>query len=85
MTDLSSVRTNERGIFMDVLCGAAIPGIFIPNLRGFSFRREENEAVTSSMLLPGLDRKMYFLYHMFTEGKFYQIFSFLFGWGLLCR
>lgn len=67
---------------MDVLRGFAILGIFIANLgTGFSGYRESGD-LTGSMLLPEWDHKMAFLHHMFIEGKFYSIFSLLFGWGI---
>ncbi len=81
MQMLSPVQTKEREIFMDVLRGFAILGIFIANLNGFSWYNEQAQA-TGPYLLPELDHKMSFLHHMFIEGKFYSIFSLLFGWGI---
>jgi uncharacterized protein len=82
MQSLAPVQTNEREIFMDVLRGFAILGIFIANLgSGFSWYNE-NAHATGPLLVPGLDHKMNFLHHMFIEGKFYSIFSLLFGWGI---
>ena len=81
MQMLSPVQTKEREIFMDVLRGFAILGIFIANLNGFSWYSEQANA-TGPYLLPELDHKMSFLHHMFIEGKFYSIFSLLFGWGI---
>ena len=40
MQTLTPVQTNEREIFMDILRGFAILGIFIANLGGFSFYNE---------------------------------------------
>jgi len=82
MQNLAPVNTHEREIFMDVLRGFAILGIFIANLgTGFS-GYSENAHLTGPMLLPDLDHKMLFLHHMLIEGKFYTIFSLLFGWGI---
>ena len=81
MQMLSPVQTKEREIFMDVLRGFAILGIFIANLNSFSWYNEQAQA-TGPYLLPELDHKMSFLHHMFIEGKFYSIFSLLFGWGI---
>lgn len=81
MQTLVPVKANEREIFMDVLRGFAILGIFIANLNGFSWYREGLPAA-SPYLLPQADRSMSFLHHMFIEGKFYSIFSLLFGWGI---
>ncbi len=81
MPALTPVQTNEREIFMDVLRGFAILGIFIANLNGLSWYNPEGK-ITSPYLLPGWDHKMSFLHHMLIEGKFYSIFSLLFGWGI---
>src|SRR5689334_3889288 len=78
---LLPVQAKEREIFMDVLRGFAILGIFLANLNGFSFYNEQAHA-TGPYLLPEWDHKMGFLHHIFIEGKFYSIFSLLFGWGI---
>ncbi len=82
MQTLSPVKTNEREIFMDVLRGFAILGIFIANLNHLSWYGFLGPDATGTMLLPQWDHKMEFLHNLFIEGKFYSIFSFLFGWGI---
>ncbi|MFI5133865.1 MAG: DUF418 domain-containing protein, partial [Chitinophagales bacterium] len=82
MQTLTPVQNSEREAFMDVLRGFAILGIFIANLgSGFSWYSEDAH-LTGSLLIPSWDHKMEFLHHMFIEGKFYSIFSLLFGWGI---
>ncbi len=81
MQNLAPVSANERETFMDVLRGFAILGIFIANLNGFSWYSDKI-TTASPFLLPALDPAMGFLHHMFIEGKFYSIFSLLFGWGI---
>ena len=81
MQSLAPVQTNEREKFMDVLRGFAILGIFIVNLTNFSWYNESAKA-TGPYLLPEADHTMSFLHHMLIEGKFYSIFSLLFGWGI---
>ena len=82
MQTLAPVQTKEREIFMDVLRGFAVLGIFIANLgSGFTWYRESDH-LTGPLLLPGWDHKMQYLHQMFIEGKFYSIFSLLFGWGI---
>lgn len=66
---------------MDVLRGFAILGIFIANLNAFSWY-SEGSGQTGPFLLVFWDHKMAFLQHVFIEGKFYSIFSLLFGWGI---
>src|SRR6218665_250194 len=81
MPPLTPTASRDREMFMDVLRGIAILGIFIANLNGFSwyFPNPEN---TGPWLLPEQDHTMAFMHHMFIEGKFYSIFSLLFGWGI---
>ncbi len=82
MQTFSPIHSSQRETFMDVLRGFAILGIFIANLgTGFSGFRASDE-LTGPLLLGSIDDKMTFLHHMFIEGKFYSIFSLLFGWGL---
>lgn len=82
MQTLAPVQTSEREVFMDVLRGFAVLGIFIANLgSGFSWYSERDH-LTGPMLLPEWDHKMTYLHQMFIEGKFYSIFSLLFGWGI---
>lgn len=75
------IQAKDREIFMDVLRGFAILGIFIANLNGFSWYNGDAK-ITSPYLLPKADDSMEFLHHMLIEGKFYSIFSLLFGWGI---
>jgi uncharacterized protein len=82
MTLSSPIKAQEREIFMDVLRGFAILGIFIANLgAGFSWY-DENAHLSGTFLIPSWDSKMLFLHHWLIEGKFYSIFSLLFGWGI---
>jgi uncharacterized protein len=82
MQNLNPVQANEREIFMDVLRGFAVLGIFIANLgSGFTWYSEANH-FTGPMLLPALDHKVQYLHQILIEGKFYSIFSLLFGWGI---
>lgn len=81
MQTLAPVQQKDREVFMDVLRGFAILGIFIANLHSFSWY-DPGYAGKSPFLLPKADHTMSFLHHMFIEGKFYSIFSLLFGWGI---
>src|SRR5688572_32783383 len=74
------VDLSEREQFMDALRGFAILGIFIVNLIGLCVYNPDNTTV--GWHFAGLDKEMLFLQHLFLEGKFYSIFSLLFGWGL---
>jgi uncharacterized protein len=81
MQALAPIQQKDREIFMDVLRGFAILGIFIANLHSFSWY-DPGYPGKSPWLLPKADHTMSFLHHMFIEGKFYSIFSLLFGWGI---
>jgi uncharacterized protein len=76
------VKAQDREVFMDVLRGFAILGIFIANLGAGFAGYNEDANITGSFLIPDWDSKMLFLHHWFIEGKFYSIFSLLFGWGI---
>lgn len=81
MTKITPVKNNERELFMDALRGFAILGIFIANLGGFSnFNGDDN--VISPWILGKADDIAEFFGLLFIEGKFYSIFSLLFGWGI---
>ena len=80
-TTFTPVRTGERINIMDALRGIAILGIFIANLgAGFSFYDSSLNNV--GPYFHKLDHTFRFWEHVFIEGKFYSIFSLLFGWGM---
>ena len=80
---ITPVQNQEREVFMDVLRGFAILGILIANftLGGFS-GYSESAKLTGPFLLPDVDHPLTYLEYMFIDGKFYSIFSLLFGWGI---
>ncbi len=65
---------------MDALRGLAILGIFSINLIGLSMYNPGSLA--PSGFYSAYDKTMIFVLYWFVEGKFYSIFSLLFGWGL---
>lgn len=69
--------SNKREVFMDVLRGIAILGIFLANLNFLSLNFGNN----SGSFHHAWDDTVSFLKKVFLEGKFYTIFSLLFGWG----
>jgi uncharacterized protein len=74
-------QNNERETFMDALRGFAILGIFIANLAHLSFYNDSAKVI-SPFMVETWDSTMRFLHYLFIEGKFYSIFSLLFGWGI---
>lgn len=80
-TSFTPVRTSDRIHIMDALRGIAILGIFIANLgSGFSFY--DASLNYSGPYFHPLDKTFQFWQHVLIEGKFYSIFSLLFGWGM---
>lgn len=81
MTIISPANPEERIHLIDAIRGFALLGIFIANISvGFAFYNPE--ATNTGPLFHSLDNQLFFLEHVFIEGKFYSIFSLLFGWGL---
>jgi uncharacterized membrane protein YeiB len=78
MQTLTPVLTNEREIFMDVLRGFAILGIFIANLGSYS-DFNESAHLTGPFLVEGWDHKMQFLHYMLIEGQVGPVYLILFG------
>jgi uncharacterized protein len=78
---LQPVHRNERVYLLDILRGFAILGIFIMNLWAFTFYFGYTEAEKSAVVLAQYDGITIFFQHMFLEGKFYSLFSMLFGIG----
>lgn len=73
------VSAGDRLDVLDVLRGLAVGGILIGNMQWFSGYGMVPPAQADAA--PVLDRVTHFLVHVLVEGKFYSIFSFLFGYG----
>lgn len=78
---LRPVHLKERVLLLDILRGFAILGIFIMNLEGFTFYWAMNDAQKAAVPLASYDDTVAFLQYLLLEGKFYSIFSLLFGIG----
>lgn len=76
---LRPISPNERIGILDAMRGLAICGILIGNVQWFSGYGFMPDALFAQ--LPTADQVTRFLVHFFVEGKFYSIFSFLFGFG----
>jgi uncharacterized protein len=77
----SPVQKLERIQLLDVLRGFAILGIFIMNLEGFTFHWALSDVQKAQLPLAQYDHTTSFLQNMLLEGKFYSLFSMLFGIG----
>lgn len=81
LTTLQPVQKSERIQLLDVLRGFAIFGIFIMNLESYTFYWVLTDEQKARLAFAPYDHTIRFLHHMFFEGKFYSIFSMLFGIG----
>lgn len=79
MDEIAPVSSRERIEILDVLRGLAVCGILIGNVQWFSGYGMIPPALEAQT--PLYDQVTHFLVHFFVEGKFYSIFSFLFGIG----
>jgi uncharacterized protein len=78
-SQISPISLPERIELLDVLRGLAVCGILIGNMQWFSGYGLMPTALEAQS--PLADRITHFLVWFFIEGKFYSIFSFLFGFG----
>jgi uncharacterized protein len=78
MQEVAPVEKDQREPLMDVLRGFAILGIFIANLHYMSMYHPEKQGAFFSKF----DDTVEYLQSLLIEGKFYSIFSILFGWGV---
>jgi len=78
--NLSPIAVAERIEAMDVLRGFALLGILLMNLEGFV---GPTMAAGSGLdpALTGMDRTVDLLVYVLVQGKFYTVFSLLFGMG----
>lgn len=78
---LSPVKSSERFVILDSLRGFALLGIAMANFPEFSLYTFMSAENTSTLPLSGGDRWLRYLLYLFVDGKFYTIFSLLFGIG----
>jgi len=76
---IGPISLKERIAVIDVLRGLAICGILIGNMQWFSGYGMMPPTLAAAA--PVYDHITSYLVHFFIEGKFYSIFSFLFGFG----
>lgn len=75
------LRSGERHIILDVLRGLALWGICLANFPEFSLYTFLPGEAAAAMPTAGIDRTVRFLQYLFIDGKFYTLFSLLFGIG----
>ncbi len=79
--DISPVPVARRHIFLDALRGFALLGVCLANYPEFSLYTFQPDEVVESMPGAGIDRIVRFLQYLLIDGKFYTLFSLLFGIG----
>ena len=77
--EIGPVSSRERIEVLDVLRGLAVGGILIGNIQWFSGYGMMPPSLAAAS--PIYDQVTHFIVHFLIEGKFYSIFSFLFGVG----
>lgn len=75
------VRASERYVILDALRGFALLGICMANFPEFSLFTFLKPEVVAEMPTAEVDKVVRFLMYMFVDGKFYTLFSLLFGIG----
>lgn len=78
---INPVKPKERHIILDALRGLALLGICLANFPEFSLYTFQSDEVTAAMPTAGIDEAVKYLQYIFIDGKFYTIFSLLFGIG----
>lgn len=76
-SNISPVSTSQRHIFLDALRGFALLGVCLANYPEFSLYTFQPDSVLEA----SVDRVVKFLQYLLIDGKFYTLFSLLFGIG----
>ena len=79
--DINPVKPKERHIILDALRGIALFGICLANYPEFSLYTFLNNETVAAMSTAGIDIIVKYLQYIFIDGKFYTLFSILFGIG----
>ena len=79
--NLSPVKPSERYVILDALRGFALIGIILANYPEFSLYTFKTAEEAAAMPTAGIDRVVRFLQYVLVDGKFYTLFSLLFGIG----
>ena len=78
---MAPVKTSERYVILDALRGFAILGICAANYPEFSLYTFQSKEITDAMPTAAIDRVLRFMLYFLVDGKFYTLFSLLFGIG----
>jgi uncharacterized protein len=78
---LAPANLSERSEWLDALRGFALLGILLYNMQAFSGYLFRGLMPPSQLAWAALDPALDFIAHVLIQGKFYSLFSFLFGLG----
>lgn len=78
---LSPVSATKRYVLLDALRGFAVLGICLANYPEFSLYTFQSEETMANMPTAEADNVLKWLMYIFIDGKFYTLFSLLFGIG----
>jgi uncharacterized protein len=78
---VNPVSLSRRHAILDVMRGIALFGICLANFGEFSLYTFQTAETVAAMPTAGVDRIVRFLQYLFIDGKFYTLFSLLFGIG----
>lgn len=81
MNPATSLNTPHRYDILDILRGVALLGICLANFGELSLYTFQGPQVTSAMASADIDRVIGFARYFLIDGKFYTLFSLLFGIG----
>lgn len=78
---VAPTKASERFVILDILRGFALLGIAIANFSEFSLYSFLGGEARDAMPTASADTIVYYLEYIFVDGKFYTLFSLLFGIG----
>lgn len=81
MSTSDPAQQHERSRILDILRGVALLGIILANYPVISLWVFQGPAVWDTMPTAAIDRAIGFFHFTFLDGKFYTLFSLLFGIG----
>lgn len=79
--NIMPTSASKRHVFLDALRGFALLGVCMANYPEFSLYSFQPEAVAAALPGAKIDNVVKFLMYVFIDGKFYTLFSLLFGIG----
>ena len=78
---VSPVKSSERYVILDALRGIALLGICLANYPEFSLYTFQGKEAVEAMPTANIDHLWRYFHYIFIDGKFYTLFSLLFGIG----